>query len=125
MNKERRVYEKLTPQRKLLYNAVMRNLESDNLEWLQGWKVNGAPISATSGKSYNGLNRMSLMLAAAERGYLDIRWMTFKQMEDKGWSFKRNEEGRSLRDYLRHSGKLRGGYGTQRRYAGSGSAQTI
>ena len=36
------------------------------------------------------------MIAAMERGYSDNRWMTFKQMEDKGWSFKRNAEGKSL-----------------------------
>ena len=38
---------------------------------------------------------MFLMAATAERGYSDNRWVTFKQMEDKGWSFKRDEEGRS------------------------------
>lgn len=96
MNEERTEYEKLTPSRKLLYDAVMRNLESGNLEWLQGWTGSGAPVSAISGKSYNGLNRLSLILAASERGYSDNRWMTYKQMEDKGWSFKRNAEGRSL-----------------------------
>lgn len=98
MNEEKTAtgYEKLTPSRKLLYDAVMRNLESDNLEWLQGWTGSGAPVSAISGKSYNGVNRMSLILTAAERGYSDNRWITYKQMEDKGWSFKRNEEGRSL-----------------------------
>ncbi len=31
-----------------------------------------------------------------EKGYSDNRWVTFNQMEDKGWSFKRNEEGESL-----------------------------
>ncbi|MCM1224961.1 MAG: zincin-like metallopeptidase domain-containing protein, partial [Lachnospiraceae bacterium] len=30
------------------------------------------------------------------RGYKDNRWLTFKQMEDKGWTFKRDEEGRNL-----------------------------
>ena len=36
------------------------------------------------------------MLASMERGYSDNRWLTYKQMEDKGWSFKTDAEGRSL-----------------------------
>ena len=95
-NEEKNAYEKLTPQRKLLYDAVMQNLEKGSLEWLQGWAANDTPVSAITGKRYNGLNRLSLMQAAAERGYSDNRWLTYKQMEDRGWSFKHNEEGKSL-----------------------------
>ena len=95
-NEEKNAYEKLTPQRKLLYDAVMQNLEKGSLEWLQGWAANDTPMSAITGKRYNGLNRLSLMQAAAERGYSDNRWLTYKQMEDRGWSFKHNEEGKSL-----------------------------
>ena len=89
-------YERLTPQRKQLVDAVLKNLENGTGLWEQGWAGGGAPISAITGKSYNGVNRLSLMLTASERGYSDNRWMTFKQMEDKGWSFKRNAEGKSL-----------------------------
>ena len=89
-------YDKLTPQRKLLMDAVLKNLDSGVGLWKQGWAGGSAPVSAITGKSYNGVNRLSLMLAASERGYSDNRWMTFKQMEDKGWSFKRNAEGKSL-----------------------------
>ncbi|WP_297236077.1 ArdC-like ssDNA-binding domain-containing protein, partial [uncultured Flavonifractor sp.] len=97
MSEERTAYEKLTPQRKLLYDAVMRHLENGTGIWEQGWEGGGgAPVSAITGKHYSGVNRLSLMLAALERGYSDNRWLTYKQMEDKGWSFKRNEEGKSL-----------------------------
>ena len=92
---ENSAYEKLTPARKALVDAVMKNLENGVGLWEQGWAGGGAPVSAISGKQYNGVNRMFLMAATAERGYSDNRWMTFKQMEDKGWSFKRDEEGRS------------------------------
>lgn len=92
---ENSAYEKLTPARKALVDAVMKNLENGVGLWEQGWAGGGAPVSAISGKQYNGVNRMFLMAATAERGYSDNRWVTFKQMEDKGWSFKRDEEGRS------------------------------
>ena len=92
---ENSAYEKLTPARKALVDAVMKNLENGVGLWEQGWAGGGAPVSGISGKQYNGINRMFLMAATAERGYSDNRWVTFKQMEDKGWSFKRDEEGRS------------------------------
>ena len=90
------VYDKLTPQRKLLVDAVLKNLENGVGLWEQGWAGGGAPVSAITGKRYNGVNRIFLMLASMERGYSDNRWLTYKQMEDKGWSFKTDAEGRSL-----------------------------
>ena len=95
IDNENSAYEKLTPARKALVDAVMKNLENGVGLWEQGWAGGGAPVSGISGKQYNGINRMFLMAATAERGYSDNRWVTFKQMEDKGWSFKRDEEGRS------------------------------
>lgn len=71
------VYDKLTPQRKRLFDKVMANFENDNSIWRQGWAVTGAPISAISGKKYNGINRMSLAVAAMEQGYSDNRWVTY------------------------------------------------
>ena len=80
-------YDKLTPQRKLLVDAVLKNLEKGTGLWEQGWSGGSAPVSAITGKQYNGVNRVFLLLAAMEKGYSDNRWLTYKQMEDKGWHF--------------------------------------
>lgn len=90
------VYDKLTPQRKRLVDAVIRNLESGTGLWKQGWRIMSAPISAITGKKYNGVNRLFLTAAIMERGYSDNRWLTYNQMKEKGWDFKRDEEGNSL-----------------------------
>lgn len=90
------VYEKLTPQRKQLVDTIIANLESNHSLWQQGWAVTGAPVSAISGKRYNGVNRLYLAVATMDRGYSDNRWVTFNQMKEKGWEFKRDEEGNSL-----------------------------
>lgn len=95
-DEKNKIYEKLTPQRKLLVDAVMRNLEKGAGLWEQGWVSNGAPMSAITGKKYNGVNRIFLIAAAMERGYTDNRWLTYRQMEEKGGHFKTDEEGRSL-----------------------------
>lgn len=94
--KENPTYVKLTPQRRMLFDAVWNNLEKGAGIWEQGWVRTGAPKSAITGKKYNGVNRMFLMEAAMAHGYTDNRWMTYKQMEEKGWHFKTDEEGRSL-----------------------------
>lgn len=95
-NEERNsAYEKLTPQRKQLVDKVMENLEKGNLFWSQGWVSSGAPESAVTGKKYRGTNNLFLSLIAMSENYEDNRWATFKQMEEKGWTFKKDEEGKS------------------------------
>ena len=89
-------YEKLTPQRKQLVDKVMENLEKGNLFWTQGWVSSGAPESAITGKKYRGINNLFLSLIAMSENYVDSRWATFNQMEEKGWTFKKDEEGNSL-----------------------------
>lgn len=95
-SEKKSAYDKLTPQRKQLVDEVLKNLESGAGLWKQGWKASGVPVSAITGKRYNGVNRMFLAYASMLRGYTDNRWMTFNQMEEKGWSFKRDAEGNSL-----------------------------
>jgi antirestriction protein ArdC len=88
-------YDKLTPQRKALVDMVLCNLENGKGFWEQGWADMGVPISAATGKRYRGINNLFLSLIAMERGYTDNRWATFNQINDRGWSFKKDEEGRS------------------------------
>lgn len=88
-------YDKLTPQRKALVDMVLKNLENGKGFWEQGWADMGVPISAATGKRYRGINNLFLSLIAMERGYTDNRWATFNQINDRGWSFKKDEEGRS------------------------------
>lgn len=89
-------YDKLTPQRQRLVDTIIANLENNHSLWRQGWRVTGAPVSAITGKRYNGVNRLFLSAATMERGYSDNRWLTYNQMQEKGWDFKRDEEGNSL-----------------------------
>lgn len=93
---KKRVYDKLTPQRQRLFDSIMSNLETNNSLWRQGWRVSGAPVSAITGKRYSGVNRLFLSAATMEHGYSDNRWLTYKQMGEKGWEFKRDAEGKSM-----------------------------
>ena len=93
--KEQSAYDKLTPQRKALVDMVLKNLEEGKGIWEQGWADMGVPVSAATGKRYRGVNNLYLALTAIERGYTDNRWATFNQINEKGWSFKKDEEGNS------------------------------
>lgn len=95
-NEKKSVYDKLTPQRKQLVDEILKNLESGSGLWKQGWQTTGAPVSAITGKRYNGVNRLFLTAAMMSKGYSDNRWLTYNQMKEKGWDFKRDEEGNSL-----------------------------
>ena len=90
------IYEKLTPQRKQLVDAVMKNLDNYGALWQQGWISAGTPESAITGKKYHGINNFFLTLAAMANSYTDNRWATFNQIKDKGWEFKTDAEGKSL-----------------------------
>lgn len=90
------VYEKLTPQKQQLVDIVMHFLKKGDGLWKKGWRGSGTPESAITGKKYHGMNSYFLTLASMIKGYSDNRWMTYKQMEDKGWHFKTDEEGKSL-----------------------------
>ena len=88
-------YEKLAPERKSLVDQVQNNLKNINGLWQQGWFVK-APESAITGKKYHGVNSFYLTMVSVARGYPDYRWLSYKQMIDKGWKFKVNELGESL-----------------------------
>ena len=89
-------FEKLTPERRALVERVLENLKNGDGLWQQGWINTGVPASGITGKKYHGINNFYLTLVSIIRGYSDNRWITYKQMEEKGWKFKTDEEGNSL-----------------------------
>ena len=91
-----KAFEKLTPTKRYVAETLLNNLNTVDGLWRQGWINTGVPVSGITGKKYHGVNNMSLTLVAMARGYGDNRWITYKQMEEKGWKFKTDEEGNSL-----------------------------
>ncbi len=88
--------DKLTEQRKLLVEQVLENLENGTGLWKQGWRVPEPPESASTGKKYHGVNNFYLTLVSMLNGYTDNRWATYNQIQENGWTFKTDEEGKSL-----------------------------
>ena len=89
-------YEKLSPEYKFIVDEVTKNLAEGAGLWRAGWQMPRMPESAITKKQYRGVNNFCLTLVAMAKGYGDHRWATFRQMEEKGWGFKKDEEGNSL-----------------------------
>ena len=75
----------------------IKMLESDTpLSWTQGWaEGNGfkPPYNGQSGRKYNGINRLILMLQSQEKGWQDPRWYTFHQVSKmKGCNVRKDEK---------------------------------
>lgn len=51
------------------------------------------PRNATTGKSYRGVNILSLWIAAEARGYGAAEWATFKQWSEAGAHVRKGEKG--------------------------------
>ena len=91
-----KAYEKLSKSEQMVIDIVLKNLENGSGIWNPGWVSSGLPRNAITGKGYRGLNNIRLFMIGMDRGYQDNRWLTFRQMTEKGWSFKQDEEGNSL-----------------------------
>ena len=81
--------------RKRIAEEFANLLEEKQLDWKKQWLQRDLPINGTSGRNYNGVNRFHLSLVAMERGYTDPRWMTFRQIQNRGWKLK-NAKGKGV-----------------------------
>lgn len=89
----------LEKNRQQLLDTVLKLIDGKQLDWSKPWSLGGAmqaPRSLQTGTRYRGVNNVLLYFTAQERGYQDNRWVTFNQMEQNGWSFKKNEDGSSM-----------------------------
>ncbi len=73
-------------------------LEQKQLPWEKGWGTE-LPKNPVSGTVYRGVNRLTLGMAAEERGYTDPRWCTYDQAQKQGWQVRRHETAAAHVEY--------------------------
>lgn len=72
--------------RKQIAEKFINSLKENPEHWHRGWSVAGLrPENCVSHTGYRGLNRFNLTYAAHLRGSDDMRWATFKQIQQMGW----------------------------------------
>lgn len=82
-----------------IYQAVteriVRSLEQGVVPWVKPWhavNVGGSlPRNAVTGRAYSGINIVLLWAEAADRGFVQDRWLTFKQAREAGGSVRKGE----------------------------------
>lgn len=90
--------QELSKSRQALLEKVLQLFDGKKLDWTKGWSHKGAPlppVSGVSGTKYHGCNNALLWFVSIERGYQDNRWVTYHQIEENGWHFKKDENGES------------------------------
>lgn len=69
---------------------IIESLRAGVVPWRKPWRESCAlPINVASGKAYRGINVFLLGLTP----YADHRWLTFKQVGERGGKVRRGEKG--------------------------------
>ena len=78
--------------RKAVVDQLILLIEEGNTFYSPRWSSSAMrPRNPISGALYHGSNRLILMQSALLNGYKDPRWMTFKQLSEKGYFVKKGE----------------------------------
>lgn len=79
---------------------IIRALEAGVKPWVCPWTGSGAasglPANFSTGTAYSGINIMLLWSSAAELGYTDPRWLTYKQAAEQGGQVRKGEHGTTI-----------------------------
>ncbi len=78
---------------------IIAAVEAGAGDWRMPWHrsrtsygARSRPINVTSGKTYQGINTVSLWAAAMANGYASQTWGTYKQWQDQGAQVRRGEK---------------------------------
>jgi antirestriction protein ArdC len=78
-------------------DSIIGALEKGVKPWVCPWKRNGAvsgiPSNFATGTRYSGMNIMLLWCSAADQGFTDSRWLTYKQAQELGAQVRKGEHG--------------------------------
>lgn len=86
-------FEIVMESRKLLVEQIIENMKKGYVFTKEVWDSQLlAPHNPLSQARYQGGNRIRLISAVVRNGYQDPRWMTVKQLRDKGYYVKKGEK---------------------------------
>ena len=92
-------------------DQIIRALETTTDDFVMPWHraaATGHPVNATSRRRYNGINAISLWVAAMNVGYATPQWATFKQWRDTGAQVRKGEKASLIVFYKTFIPSVRG-----------------
>lgn len=74
---------------------IIEALEHGTVPWRRPWNVpeHGELRNAITSHRYRGINPVILSVSAATQGFIDPRWLTFKQAKERDASVRKGEKG--------------------------------
>jgi antirestriction protein ArdC len=93
--------ERMTMTKEDLYqrvtDTIVAELERGVAPWVQPWRTldarfGGGPFNGYTARGYRGVNVLLLLVAAAQKGYQDPRWFTYRQAQTLGAQVSRGEK---------------------------------
>ena len=78
-------------------DRIVAALEAGTRPWQQPWAngAPGAPVNATTGRRYHGINTLILTMTSFALGG-DPRFCSYKQAADRGWQVRKGERGTTV-----------------------------
>ena len=88
MKQKKSIYETIT-------EKIIDSLENGVVPWVRPWEANqyGIYRNAVTNRPYRGLNILLLNMVAMIKGFVDPRWLTFRNAEKLGGHVKKGEKG--------------------------------
>lgn len=84
----------------------IKSLEEEALDWSKNWGGGiGAPINFSNHIKYKGINRFYLSMIMIHEGWQDNRFMTFKQIQAKGYKLKVGSHGAKVEYWMPYDTK--------------------
>lgn len=97
-------FEQVMEERKKLVEKIIENMKQGYVlpkpDWNQAAFMDTRISNPVSGARYHGSNLLRLYLAGLEKGYIDGRWMTYKQAQSEGWQVRKGEQGVRCEKYI-------------------------
>lgn len=86
-------------------DKVIQALETGGLKaWRRPWALvkgeRGLPFNYLSGKEYQGVNTLMLMIEGMQKGYSSNAWLTFKQAVELGGNVRKGEKSSPIVRYV-------------------------
>ena len=86
--------------------SLLEESKKSHRHWTQGWSGGiGSPYNGMTNQKYHGINRLVLMIAAAENGWEQNSYYSYKQANDMGYSIKSGEKATRIEYWMAWDGK--------------------
>ena len=85
-------------------DAIIEQIRQGTAPWQKPWGPGERvlPSNVDTGRSYRGGNSLHLAAVQQERGYGDVRWGTYRQIQARGGQVRKGEQGTRILSFQDH-----------------------